>query len=138
MISVNPIFNFELNENSNLTAHFEYNPAVPGEPDGVKKRKIYLSSNPAGKCSFNYSSGVEFAENENVFIRAYCSEGYVLESWVINGVTINNTSNSYTVNVGSSNVNIVVNLRFDPLTPQDPEQSAYYLIKGNKIGRAHV
>ncbi len=144
VISTSSSFSYKTEaRNVTLTAHFEYDPGNPAEPQTPvipKKSKLFLETKPNDAGSFNISSGNTYTEGTEVYVYAHNNTGFVFEGWQ-DGETVLTTNRNYYYTVTDKDKTLTAVYNYnpgnpsEPNTPQDIEHSLIGLTQIGGIGQ---
>lgn len=145
VISTSPYFNYTVKEeDSHITANFEYSPNNPGEPSKPKlSYKLFLQCNPAKGGYFNIASGNTYQEGSTVNLIAYSNQYYKFQNWSIDGTVI---SSEYVLSyvMPSNDVTLTANYiyQYNPENPNEPGETephdAFYGMTENAINGQNI
>ena len=82
--------------------------------------QVYFSSE-SDYGYFYENSSIPVFEGEEVYIRYYLNSGYKSKTVTLNGVIQNNSGNYLEFVMPSSDVELVIDVEFDPSSPSDPQ-----------------
>lgn len=108
-----------LPENVEFVAHFKFAPDAPGDPSSHAYRQLYLTSEPAGMCSYNRTSGEKVEMGSWVNVCAYPNRGYQLVGW-FRGETLVGSSLSFDYQIGNTDETLTAKFVYSPASPMDP------------------
>ena len=100
-------------------AVYDYVPVNPSEPSPMNKYRLYLTSDDAANCSFNYTSGEKIEAGTSVWLNAYLSQGYKFKGWY-NGEELLSASESFYYTMPSVDVYLTAKFVYSPDNPSDP------------------
>lgn len=106
-------------ENVVFEAIYDYVPVNPSEPSPMNKYRLYLITDDAANCSFNYTSGEKIEAGTSVWLYAYLSRGYKFKGWY-NGEKLISTSESFYYTMPSADVHLTARVEYSPENPSDP------------------
>ena len=102
-----------------------FDPADPSEPSMIVKSRLYLTSLPAGICTFNRTSGALVEIDKDITINVTnVNQGYEFEGWY-QGETLLSETKSFTYHTGYDDATLVARFRElppDPFDPDDPDE----------------
>ena len=110
-------------KNTVLTAHFEYDPTNPGDPDVPNipiYSKLFISCSPEDGGSFSPASGNSYVVGTSVPLSASNKYGFSFANWTENGIVIS-TEKSFNYVVQDHDSYLVANFDYDPGNPEEPE-----------------
>lgn len=125
-----------------FTAHYEYKPSNPDEPNTHFMRRIYLKSQPEGIATFNYSSGTKFELNETVPIQETWRQwAYEFKGWY-EGEELVSDDILFYFKVPDRDVTLVAHYEFNPGSPSDPSsfysESCEFLAESSNLTKGTV
>lgn len=119
-----------------FVANYRYSPGSnPAEPSETKpSHKVYFKANPSNAGYFDKTSGFSVREDVNYSVYAYSYSGYEFINWTINDVEVG-TSRTYSAPMGTEDVHLVANYRFNPSGPNDPgaDSKQHYTLYGQTV-----
>ena len=104
------------------TAVYEYSPNDPSEPSGIYSRRLYLTTNLEGACSFNRTSGDKVNIDNYVTVTAYPSQGFVFNGWWLGAEKISDTE-SFSYLMPDNDVTLQARYTYNPTNPGEPTGS---------------
>ena len=133
-ISKNYSFYYEVKRSdATLTAHFEYDPSSPTNPEMKKTtHKLYLSTIPADAGHFNWPNGSSVEEERWVDVYPYANDGYKFREMRIgDSLVIKNTY--YSFEMPRHDVNITAIFEYSPENPSNPGKNYWNSQTGEVI-----
>lgn len=106
-----------------FVAHFVFTPPTPNDPvSQANTYRIYLQSDPAGKCSFNRTSGERYAYVSDTYIdiEAYPNWGYVFRGWYDNHGTLLSEDIHFNIPLPDHDITLTARFVYQPALPGDP------------------
>lgn len=103
-----------------FVAHYAFTPSNPQEPALNLKNRLYLTSNPAGCCSFNITSGEKFYPDNYIYVTVYANQGFEFIGWYEKGKLISTEQSFNYYMTGSDNVTLEARFVYNPVSPDDP------------------
>lgn len=103
-----------------FVAHYAFTPSNPQEPALNLKNRLYLTSNPAGCCSFNRTSGEKFYPDNYIYVTVYANQGFEFIGWYEKGKLISTEQSFNYYMTGSDNVTLEARFVYNPVSPDDP------------------
>lgn len=111
----------------------DFNPESPEDPEGIPSHTLTFVSNPENKASLRPSSRSRYKEGSIINLQVIPNEGWVINSWVIDGERRDIKNNSLQVTMGTKPINVKVNLSFNPQSPINPSRNYYNSETGEMI-----
>ena len=134
IVSTSYSYSFTILKNRSLTAHYEYSPSAPSEPEKMNPSyRVFITSNLDGAGYFNHNSGTRFEAGKNVSLYAYTYSDYVFKHWKKEGKII---SNHYALsfNMEWNDMNLEAVYEYDPSSPGEPTSDMVFtLLKGDSL-----
>ena len=130
-----------MNDCDTLTAHFDFTPGTPAEPDAEQARQqhtLYVTATPdvGGYVAIDgitSKTSKQVYDGDKVTLTAYNRANYRFISWVQDGIMVS-TDKTYIVRMGKHDINMVATFEYSPDTPAEPEAAVidnYTLTAGN-------
>lgn len=141
-VSTERSFTYTMPEhNSTLTAHIEYTPATPDEPDGpILRHWLRITTDQGG--SYSGTKPGKILEGTPIDLTASGDEqnrygDYTFVCWELNGEFYSNSKEVHT-EMGETNLHFHARYEFTPVTPDEPtmpmlKEFSYYLMTVNAV-----
>ena len=135
VVSTESTFSYKIPDNGEtLVANYLYDPDAPNEPDVQEVRHpVALRSIPDRMCSFSPSGTISVKEGERITVYAYPHDGFEIRRWTVNGTPIDDVSNSITLTMDKSALQVVAELDYSPDPPVDPAANFFDPSSGEMI-----
>lgn len=115
-----------------------FEPSTPAEPNAQVKSRLYLKSEPEGICTFNKTSGAQWATDSYQTVSVTnVNQQYEFSGWYLNG-TLLTTEKSFNYQIGYHDATLVAHFTrlpdpepepevpFEPNLPGEPNQGDKY------------
>ena len=113
-------FDYTVNSDDTIVAHFKYMPLSPQEPSARDEYKLFIESSNYGAGSFNVTSGMWVEFDNYVELTAYVNQGYDFLGWYRNGVLVSDKT-TFNYLMPDEDVTLVARFKYNPFNPDEPE-----------------
>lgn len=103
-----------------FVAHYRFTPTSPDDPFASVKSRLYLTSMPEGKATFNINYGERLVIGSEQYLEAYPNQGYQFQGWFIGEECISE-ENPFYYTVGSVDTEMVAHFIYKPVNPSNPD-----------------
>ena len=125
VVSTSTNFYYTPESDTELIAHFEFNPTSPDDPKPEDpKYMLTVGAIPSNGGYTNISSG-KYKVEESVYLYAYTYSGFIFKGWSVDGKIVSE-SRSYYYQMAARDVKVFANYEFDPSSPGDPDSELDY------------